>query len=548
VPADRTDVSRRRILAFWLLLAAAWFATGTIRPLLEPDEGRYAQIPREMLLTGDWVTPHLNGLLYFEKPPLQYWATAVAYTLFGVHEWSSRLWSLLLSLLALPLVHSVASRLYGSREAGVAAAITLAVSPYFALSGQINTLDGAFSTILLAAVFAMVLGQREPDAARRRPLLVAAWAALGLAVLSKGIVAPLLAGSTLAAYSLATRDFSPWRRMHWLPGLAVFAVIVAPWFWLVSARNPDFLYFFFVHEHFARFLTTVHDRVEPWWFFGPIFLVALLPWLRAIPGAVRAGRAAGETATGFRPALFLGLWLAIVIVFFSLSGSKLTNYILPCMPAAAVLLGPQLLREPRNVAVAAATSAILISLVALGLCIAATRQAADGKIPMELGVWAGVAVAVALAGWYWSRQPADCVSDPVGWAPVAVAAILGWQSLLMSYTALPPVRTTKALVAQVRHLVGPATRVYSVGAYWQTIPFYLGRTVQLAAYSGEFEFGLKHASAAEIPTLEAFEAAWQRETDAVAFMSPRMQALLAARGLPGRIAATGGRTIAMVRQ
>jgi hypothetical protein len=118
----------------------------------------------------------------------------------------------------------------------------------------------------------------------------------------------------------------------------------------------------------------------------------------------------------------------------------------------------------------------------------------------------------------------------------------------MSYTALPPVRTAKALVAQVRHLVGPATRVYSVGAYWQTIPFYLGRTVQLAAYSGEFEFGLKHAAAAEIPTLEAFEAAWQRETDAVAFMSPRMQALLAARGLPGRIAASGGRTIAMVRQ
>ena len=548
MPAARTDVTRRRVLAFWLLLAAAWLASGAIRPLLEPDEGRYAEIPREMWLTGDWVTPHLNGVLYFEKPPLQYWATAVAYTLFGVHEWTSRLWGLLLSLLALPLVHMVGSRLHGSREAGIATAITLAVSPYYALSGQINTLDGAFSTILLVAVLMLVLGQREPDAASRRPLLLAAWAALGLAVLSKGIVAPLLAGSTLVAYSLVARDFSPWRRMHWLPGLAIFGVIVVPWFWLVSARNPDFLYFFFVHEHFTRFLTTVHDRVEPWWYFGPIFLVALLPWLRAIPGAVRAGRETGAAATGFRPALFLGLWLAIVIVFFSLSGSKLANYILPCMPAAAVLLGPQLLREPRHVTTAAATSAILISLVAAGLCIAASRQAADGEFPVVLAIWGGVGVAVAVAGWFWSRHPEECVSDPIGWAPVAVAAVLAWQALLLSYTALPPVRTTKALVAQVRHLVGPATHVYSVGEYWQTIPVYLGRTVQIAAYRGELEFGLERAAVGQIPSLEAFAAVWRSDTDAVAFMSARTQAKLAELGLPGRIAANSGRVIAMVRQ
>ncbi len=548
MPADRTDVTRRRVLAFWLLLAVAWFATGAIRPLLEPDEGRYAEIPREMWLSGDWVTPHLNGVVYFEKPPLQYWATAVAYTLFGLHEWTARLWSLALSLLAMPLVYAFTSRLHDSRETGLAATIVLAASPYYVLVGQLNTLDGAFTTLLLAAVFALVLGQREPDAARRRPLLLGAWVALALAVLSKGIVAPLLAGGTLAAYSLVTRDFSPWRRLHWLPGLAVFAVIVVPWFWLVSARNPDFFYFFFVHEHFTRFLTTVHDRVEPWWYFGPIFLVALSPWLRAIPGAVRAGRATADAATDFRPALFLGLWLTVVIVFFSLSGSKLANYILPCMPAAAVLLGPQLLREPRHVTTAAATTAILVSLTAAGLCIAASRHAADGEFPIELAIWAGVGVAVAVAGWFWSRHPAERASDPVGWAPVAIGAVLAWQSLLSGYTALPPLRTTKALVAQVRHLVGPATRVYSVGYYWQTAPVYLGRTVQMAAYRGELGFGLDRAAVGEIPTLEAFAAAWQRDTDAIAFMTLSAQAKLAERGLPGRIVASGGRSIVMVRQ
>jgi 4-amino-4-deoxy-L-arabinose transferase-like glycosyltransferase len=548
VPVDRTDVTRRRVLAFWLVLAVAWFATGAIRPLLEPDEGRYAEIPREMWLSGDWVTPHLNGVAYIEKPPLQYWATAAAYTLFGLHEWTARLWSLVLSLLALPLVYAFTSRLRDSRETGLAAAIALAASPYYVLVGQINTLDGAFTTLLLAAVFALVLGQREPDAARRRPLLLGAWVALALAVLSKGIVAPLLAGGTLAAYSVFTRDFSPWRRMHWVPGLAVFALIVVPWFWLVSARNPDFLFFFFVHEHFMRFLTTVHDRVEPWWYFGPIALLALLPWLWEIPGTMRALRVTDAAATGFRPTLFLGLWFVVVLVFFSLSGSKLATYILPCMPAAAVLLGPQLLRKPRSIRTAAATTAILILLTAAGLYIAALRRNSDGAVLMQLATWAGLGVAVAVAAWIWSRRSAAAAADPVRWAPVAIGAVLAWQFLLSSAAALPPVRTTKALVAEVRHLVGPETRIYSVGSYWQTIPVYLGRTVQLAAYRGELAFGLDHAAVGEIPTLEAFAAAWQRDTDAIAFMTPGAQAKLAANGLPGRIVASGDRSIVMVRQ
>jgi 4-amino-4-deoxy-L-arabinose transferase-like glycosyltransferase len=235
-------------------------------------------------------------------------------------------------------------------------------------------------------------------------------------------------------------------------------------------------------------------------------------------------------------------------VFFSLSGSKLATYILPCMPAAAVLLGPQLLREPRSVKAAAATTAILILLTAAGLYIAALRRDSDGASLKELATWAGLGVAVAVAAWIWSRRPAAAAADPVSWAPVAIGAVLAWQFLLSSAAALPPVRTTKALVAEVRHLVGPATRIYSVGSYWQTIPVYLGRTVQLAAYRGELAFGLDHAAVGEIPTLEAFAAAWQRDTDAIAFMTPGAHAKLAAHGLPGRIVASGDRSIVMVRQ
>lgn len=541
-------MTRRRILAFWLLLAAAWFVTGAVRPLLEPDEGRYAEIAREMWVLGDWVTPHLNGVIYIEKPPLQYWATAVAYTLFGLHEWTARLWPLVLSFLALPLVHGFGSRLYGSQEAGLAAVIALAASPYYVLVGQLNLLDGAFTTLLMAAVAALVLGQREPDAGRRRPLMVIAWIALGLAVLSKGIVAPLLAGGTLVLYSAVTRDFSPWRRMHWAAGLAAFAVVVVPWFWLISARNPDFLYFFFVHEHFMRFLTTVHARVRPWWYFGPIAVVALAPWLRSIPAALRSGRLADAAATGFRPALFLGLWLVVVVVFFSLSGSKLAPYILPCMPVAAVLLGPALLRKPGHARTAAATTALLILLAAAGLCVGALRRAPAGEFPVELAIWAALGVAVAAVAWLGSRLRAEDAADPTRWASVAIGAVLAWQSLLMAYAAFPPVLTAKALVAQVRELIGPETRVYSVGQYRQSVPVYLGRTVQMVGYRGELEFGLERAAVGEIRTVQAFAAVWQHDTDAVAFMSPAAHAKLAAGRLPGRVVATDGRSIVMVRR
>src|SRR6185312_8103146 len=277
----------------WLLLALVWFATAPWRPLFDPDEGRYAEIPREMTVSGDWVTPRFNDLKYFEKPPLQYWATAAAYEAFGVHEWSSRLWSTGLAFACLPLVFAWVAWLFDVRRA-LTALLALGVSPYFALIGHINLLDAAFTFWLTAAVFAFTLAQCAPRAApaERRWMLIA-WAAAALAVLSKGIVVGVLAGGALVLYTLIERDTVTWRRLHVVPGLALFLLIAAPWFVLVTLRNPSFPGFFFVHEHFARFLTTVHQRVEPWWYFLPLLLGGALPWL--LPGA-RACRAAWAEA------------------------------------------------------------------------------------------------------------------------------------------------------------------------------------------------------------------------------------------------------------
>src|ERR1700749_2679980 len=182
----------RRVV--WGVLAVAWVAALPIRPLVDPDEGRYAEIPREMAATVDWLPPRLDGLKYFEKPPLQYWATAAAYSVFGVSEWTSRLWTVGLAFACLPMVFGWTRRLYGGKAA-LAAVVALAVSPYFGIIGHLNLLDAGFTFWLTGAVFAFTLAQssEEGGQAERRWMLLA-WLAAALAILSKGIVVGVLTG------------------------------------------------------------------------------------------------------------------------------------------------------------------------------------------------------------------------------------------------------------------------------------------------------------------------------------------------------------------
>src|SRR5262245_50089271 len=196
---------RAATAGLWILLGALWLANLPLRPLFDPYEGRYAEIPREMVASGDWVTPTLNDLKYFEKPPLQYWATAALYAVFGVHPWTARLYATALAFLCIPLVYAFCTRIGYSTEIALIAAALLAINPYFAVTGQLNLLDQGFTFFLSAALFSFVIAQRErgpPERSRNWMLLT--WAALALAVLSKGIVALVLAGVTLAAYMLAT--------------------------------------------------------------------------------------------------------------------------------------------------------------------------------------------------------------------------------------------------------------------------------------------------------------------------------------------------------
>jgi len=546
VRIEAVDHTRLANALVWGVFALCWFATIQLRPIFDPDEGRYAEIPREMWISGDWVTPRLNEVVYFEKPPLQYWTTAAAYAAFGLQEWTSRAWSFTLAFLTIPMTSFFASRLHGPAQ-GLAAAAVLAISPYFVLIGHLNLLDSAFSFFLVGAVFAFLLAQREQESSKReRRWMLLAWTAAALAVLSKGIVAPVLAGATLIAYSLLTRDWRAWRRLHVTLGLPLFLLITVPWFWMVSQRHPQFLQFFFVHEHLERFTTTIHNRVEPWWYFLPIVLLGVAPVINHLWRALRAAWLAPNRLGGIHVERFLVIWVVVVVGLFSASGSKLASYVMPVMPPLAVLLAVVIAADPRGPERVRWPVLGTVAIVALGWVIYAIHRNPDVSPPLIY--WAIAAILAAAIAAVFSRADVGRSLGNWRYAPLAVGSLLAWQFLQMSYAELKPARTSKALAAEVRDSIGPDTTIFSVGQYRQGIPVYLNRTMRVVSYQGELEFELEPRCAAECPvTLPAFEREWLHARDAIAFIAPPLFEQLRARGIPGVIVSRDARSVVLRR-
>ncbi len=527
----------------WLVLALAWFATVQVRPMFDPDEGRYAEIPREMAASGDWLTPRLDGLKYFEKPPLQYWATAAAYSVFGVSEWTSRLWTVALAFACLPMVFEWTRRLYGTRPA-MAAIVALGVSPYFGIIGHLNLLDAGFSFWLTGAVFAFTLAQAAEIGSRQeRRWMLLAWLAAALAILSKGIVVGVLTGVSLIAYSVLERDIRPWTRLHLAAGLPLFLLVCAPWFITVSIRNPDFPQFFFIHEHFARFLTTVHDRVEPWWFFLPLLLLGVLPWgLSVIRASLRAWRDVGPTPH-FKPLRFLLIFAVVTLLFFSASGSKLAPYLQPMFPPMAALLGVYVAQRSRFIRGTAIRTASLVSFVALGLLVYSAIH--NSFVPHEAVLWAGAAIVAVVAAVLvaWGERQEWATPALV----TAAAGALAWQCFLTALAFVPPARSARDLVATVKPYVHPQTALYSIGQYRETLSPYLARTLTVVEFEGELRFGLLAEPGKNQASGPDFVARWQASTDAVAFFGPKLWEIYRRQGLPGKVIAADHYTVAVSR-
>ncbi len=325
----------------WLTLAVLWLGLlllASLRPLAVPDEGRYGEIGRWMLVSGDWLTPRLNGIPFFHKPPYLHWLEAISLATFGVNELALRLVPALhvgLMLVALYL----ASRAISTEQVARRAALMLGTSLSFLLGGQYINHDMLVATWIGVAIwcfaFAFMAGDR-PQALLARLGFVAC--AMGM--LSKGLIGIALPGLVILVWLIWTRQLKKALYLPWFSGLALFAAIAMPWFVIAQQKYPQLFDYMFVNQHFKRYTESTYNNPQPWWFYlaalglllFPWVFFALLAWRRNVPGTVQAAPPIAREWTAL-----CWIWAGAITLFFSIPNSKLVGYVLPVVPALALL-------------------------------------------------------------------------------------------------------------------------------------------------------------------------------------------------------------------
>lgn len=455
--------------------------------LMDPDEGRYAEIAREIFVLKDWLVPHLNFFPYLEKPPLVYWLTALGFKLFGYNEWAARLPSAVSALGGLFLAYGLGRVIWGPGAAFLGAAVLATTAGYVAL-GRILTLDMTFSFLVNLGIGLGYLALRQ----QQSRLWPWAYAALALAVLTKGPAALVLAGLIWGCWVLIqhrhwkslTSLIQPW---IWL----LLIVLVLPWFVYLQWRIPEYFRFFILEQHFGRFLTpAIHP--EPFFYFGPVLLGLLLPWTFLLPWAVWGGWRERDPDKDF-----LLIWAGVVLVFFSLSRGKLAPYVLPSLLPLALLLGGRL---------AVLSDSLRIGILDRGLKLSLWVWTLAGLMLVALVIWQPVFLMKALSRGNLRVSYVLLVAAIFALTPLLSLAgrrlslfFLGVGALLLS-SLLPAglerlslERSPREMGRLVRSHWQPGDALVGAYLYSQGLSFYSGQIFHLMEGRTELDFGRRLA-------------------------------------------------------
>ncbi len=464
------------------------------RALWSPDEGRYSEIPREMVVSGDYLTPRLNGVKYFEKPPLFYWLQSASIKLFGLSEWSLRLWPALFGLFGCLIVYVAASRLFG-RGTGLVSSVVLATCGLYYGMGRVISLDMSLSVLLTCALLAFLLGTREPVGVQHRLAMWAFFAFAALATLTKGLIGIVIPGLVIGSWIVLLGEWSILKTIYLPSGLLLFLLIAGPWHILVSQANPEFIDFYFVREHFQRYLAKHHGPFHEPWYFIPVLLLGFFPWTAFLVQAIKHNLTfRWDQRHRHREAIFLVLWASWVFLFFTASSSKLVPYILPMFPPLAILMGRYL---------------------------SAAWDGHDGK-GIQAGYWIllGANFILALAGLTVAPHYLENFSDLARWTPYVYALITilvfggaatvvlgrtqgfswGFSSLTLtsvlfllvsnsSVSLLDQYRSVKDLASALKSQLQAEDEVASYQTFYQDLPVYLQRRITVVNWKGELSFG-----------------------------------------------------------
>ncbi len=498
-----------RDLLLLLLLFGTIFLAGLGKaPLIDPDEGRYAEIPREMMAAGDFITPTLNYVKYFEKPPMLYWANAASMSLLGKNEFAARLPSALAGLFTLIIVY-LAGRKFYNRRTGLISSVILGTSAGFIMQSRIIITDMLLTLFLSMALFSFMMAVRRSTSSKKL------WfgfffAASAIAMLTKGLIGILIPGMIIFWYLLISKQWKLLLKIPWISGLLVFAAIASPWFVAVSQKNPEFLHFFFIHEHFQRFTSTVHGRYQPFWYFIPVILGILFPWFTQIPSAIYSGWKRWKSSNE-NPDLFLILWFALPFLFFSISSSKLVPYMLPVCPPLAILVASRfssaIEKDPDRIRKSSLmASGLLVIMGALFLLFAflpVFQAKASQFLPIQISgfinfyrpffgfsIVSVLGAALLLQGALLTAITIRTVQYPV--VVILITALSGITLTFATRTvyekAIAPGASSKSFAMVINREIRAGDQVAALG-YEQGINFYTGKRVILVLDKGELDFG-----------------------------------------------------------
>jgi 4-amino-4-deoxy-L-arabinose transferase-like glycosyltransferase len=509
------------VLLLLLLAAVVLLAVEPGRvPLFEPDEGRYSEIPREMIATGDFITPRLNGVLYFEKPPLHYWLVASSFLAFGESESAARLPTKAASIGLVLITVLFARRRYGERVALLSGLILAGSALVFGLA-HITIIDPALSCALAGAVFSFAAFAEAEEKAHRAGGRSHRFAPAGLyglhlscaaAVMLKGLIGIVLPGGAILVWVLVTGRFRILPKLFSPGPLLLFAALAVPWHVAVARRNPDFLNFYFVHEHFDRFAKKEHHREGSPLYFVAVLLAGFLPWTAFVsrfkdvwPGWSLSALRDRATET------FLFTFSVLVFLFFSVSRSKLIPYVEPIWPPLALLLAIGIERaRARGAAFAGErlfTALLFGALFAAGVVygFGAGYAGRFDIVPLAMAVLVALAAGVVLNVLpVFRREPALAIMVP--WLVFSSAALACLPAVARSITPW-------SLVSKALSELGPTDVLVQRGHYLEVLPFYAKRLTPISSLGwSELDFGRSHVSTTDLfPTDEEFVTLWNSE-------------------------------------
>ncbi|MFH1629635.1 MAG: phospholipid carrier-dependent glycosyltransferase [Pseudomonadota bacterium] len=481
-----------------------------VRPLVIPDETRYAEIPREMIASGDWVVPHLNGLRYFEKPVLGYWLNALSITLFGENAFAVRLMPALAAGISALMVFFLIRRFGGGSQVGILAAAVYLVCPLVLALGVLNILDSMLSMFLTGAMASFFFAHKETIPSKRVAFLALFGLFCGLAFLMKGFLAFAVPFITILPFMFWERRFKHLIKISWIPILVVLLVTL-PWCIMIHLRESDFWNYFFWTEHIKRFISPVPGQhPKPFWYFLPVLAGGAFPWLFLFPAIFPETK---EAVRRKDPLVrFAICWFLFPFLFFSACSGKLIPYILPCFPPLVIIITIGLTDyfekgKKRAFTICTLSLAGLMGAIAVALVIGQTTNILDLRAynGSETLKWAAAAAGFLIWG-------IVAFFSAVGTAPGKKMALYAIAPLLLLFSGhfivpdhVMEDRAPENLLLRNRDRVHPETVVVAGDHLVHSVCwFYKRDNVYLLETAGELSYGLErdHSNPSRLLTIK----------------------------------------------